>query len=433
VQDIKERYKKKQPILIGTISVETSELLSGILTANGIKHEVLNAQQHERESDSITFAGQPGRVTIATTRAGRGTDIKLAAESVEAGGLYVLGTERHESRRIDNQLRGRSGRQGDPGESRFYISLEDELIRNFAGDKVKNVMMSWAKMSEDDTIESSAISKRIEYAQEMVEKRNADIRKHILEYDDVLNQQRIVIYAYRRSVLEGSKAIFELVKDFLSAAVQDICAQSITSRTISPAERQSVYERMSELLNIQICELEAQNFSAVEAVLQADMINYVLMRYQLFMQYDSDKYGMPVDCADDAQESVVMQTKEQIKADMLQGAQKWLMLEIIDESWKQHMLNLDQLKEGIGLRGWGQKNPLIEYKKEAFAMFAGMMRHIRWEIAYNIFRLDVQRFDEHAFEVKRMRELEQINLNTSGDGDGSAPRASRAERRRKKK
>jgi len=438
VQDIKERYKKKQPILIGTISVETSELLSGILTANGIKHEVLNAKQHERESDIITFAGQPGRVTIATNMAGRGTDIKLGIESVEAGGLYVLGTERHESRRIDNQLRGRSGRQGDPGESRFYISLEDELIRNFAGDKVKNIMMTWAKMSEDDTIESSAISKRIEYAQEMVEKRNAEIRKHILEYDDVLNQQRIVVYAYRRSVLEGSKAIFDLVKDFLSAAVQDICSQTIVSRAVSPDERESLYERISTLLNIKKCELEEQKFSSLESTLQSDLVNYVLMRYQLFMQYDSKKYGTPIDCSDDVQESVqeggVTQTQDQIKSDLLQGAQKWLMLEIIDESWKQHMLNLDQLKEGIGLRGWGQKNPLIEYKKEAFAMFSGMMRHIRWEIAYNIFRLDVQRFDEHAFEVKRMRELEQINLNLSGgDGDEQVSRASRAERRRKKK
>ena len=438
VQDIKERYKKKQPILIGTISVETSELLSGILTANSIKHEVLNAKQHERESDIITFAGQPGRVTIATNMAGRGTDIKLGVESVEAGGLYVLGTERHESRRIDNQLRGRSGRQGDPGESRFYISLEDELIRNFAGDKVKNIMMSWAKMSEDDTIESSAISKRIEYAQEMVEKRNAEIRKHILEYDDVLNQQRIVVYAYRRSVLEGSKAIFDLVKDFLSAAVQDICSQTIVSRSVSPAERESLYERISTLLNIKKCELDEQKFSLVESTLQSDLVNYVLMRYQLFMQYDSKKYGTPIDCSDDVQESVqegdITQTKDQIKSDLLQGAQKWLMLEIIDESWKQHMLNLDQLKEGIGLRGWGQKNPLIEYKKEAFTMFSGMMRHIRWEIAYNIFRLDVQRFDEHAFEVKRMRELEQINLNLNGgDGDEQVNRASRAERRRKKK
>ena len=193
VEDVKERHKKGQPVLIGTIAIETSELLSDILTANGIPHDVLNAKQHQREAEIVAHAGEPGHVTIATNMAGRGTDIKLTPESVEAGGLYILGTERHESRRIDNQLRGRSGRQGDPGESRFYISFEDDLIRIFAGDTLKKNMERFG-MKEDEIIESTLVSKTIESAQEKVEKHNFEIRKHLIEYDDVLNQQRIVVY-----------------------------------------------------------------------------------------------------------------------------------------------------------------------------------------------------------------------------------------------
>src|SRR3990167_2151698 len=219
--DVIERFKKKQPVLIGTVAVETSELLSNVLTSAGIPHSVLNAKYHEKEDEIIEHAGEPGRVTIATNMAGRGTDIKLKPESVEAGGLYILGTERHESRRIENQLRGRSGRQGDQGESRFYISLEDDLIRRFAGDTLKG-RMEWAGMKDDEVIESRFVSKTIERAQEKVEKHNFEIRKHLLEYDDVLNQQRSVIYNYRRDILEGEERIYELARELVIRAVQDI-------------------------------------------------------------------------------------------------------------------------------------------------------------------------------------------------------------------
>jgi preprotein translocase subunit SecA len=214
VEDIGQRHQKGQPVLIGTIAIETSELLSAILSSHGIRHEVLNAKQHQREAEIIELAGQAGRVTIATNMAGRGTDIKLSEESRAAGGLYILGTERHESRRIDNQLRGRSGRQGDPGESRFYLSLEDDLIRIFGKDTLKKQML-WLGMKEDEIIESRFVSKAIENAQERVEKHNFEIRKHLLEYDDVLNQQRVVIYIYRRDALEGENRIYELIRDMI--------------------------------------------------------------------------------------------------------------------------------------------------------------------------------------------------------------------------
>ncbi|KKR96757.1 MAG: Protein translocase subunit SecA [candidate division TM6 bacterium GW2011_GWE2_41_16] len=428
--DVKERYKKKQPVLIGTVAIETSEYLSAVLRASGIPHDVLNAKQHEREGEIIASAGQPGRVTIATNMAGRGTDIKLTPESVQAGGLYVLGTERHEARRIDNQLRGRSGRQGDPGESRFYISLEDELIRNFAGDSIKNTMQNYFKMTEDDIIESKSISKRIEAAQEKVEKRNSDIRKHILEYDDVLNQQRTVVYSYRRSVLEGAKAIFDLAQDFISEAIADIAAQTLISRKVEPAEKQTFFERIADVLNIKVCELEEQKFPSVTSVaLQSDVLNYVLMRYVLFMRYDSEKYGQPVECSDSTESKNEIISQNNIRSDMLQTAQRWLMLEFIDEAWKQHMLNLDQLKEGIGLRGWGQKNPLIEYKREAFAMFIDMMRSVRYQIAHSIFRIDVQKFDEHALEIRRRQELERIRL-ANMNKESSSPRRNPQKRKK---
>src|SRR5579872_2634870 len=249
IEDIQERHKKGQPVLIGTIAIETSELLSAILTANGIAHDVLNAKQHEREAEIVAHAGEPGRITIATNMAGRGTDIKLTPESLEAGGLYILGTERHESRRIDNQLRGRSGRQGDPGESRFYISLEDDLVRIFAGDSLKK-KMEFFGMKEDEIIESRMVSRTIERAQERVEKHNYDTRKHLLEYDDVLNQQRIVIYNYRRDALEGEQRIYELVRDFIVVTVEDLIAHNMPSRVFITSQAAKIYEAVEYLTGL---------------------------------------------------------------------------------------------------------------------------------------------------------------------------------------
>jgi preprotein translocase subunit SecA len=394
--DVLERHRKGQPVLIGTIAIETSELLSAILKSKNVPHEVLNAKQHQREAEIVEFAGRPGQVTIATNMAGRGTDIKLNADSIKAGGLYILGTERHESRRIDNQLRGRSGRQGDPGESRFYISLEDDLIRIFAGDTLKKNMQRFG-MQEDEVIESAFVSKTIERSQEKVEKHNFEIRKHLLEYDDVLNQQRMVIYKYRREVLEGEENIYQLVRDLLVDAVQDAVEHFCPGRTIQPGSVQGIFEALHSMTGLPLKDFESAGISTQNSdMLTKDVTNFLLESYQLF--------------------------RGQQKQEVIQNAEKWLLLETIDQSWKQHMLNLDHLKEGINLRSWGQKNPLIEYKKEAFAMFKDMMQQIRADIVYHIFHLNMERFDEHKLEQKREQELEEIDLRSADhsedDGHG---------------
>ncbi len=394
-QDVLERHKNGQPVLIGTVAIETSELLSKILKTKGIPHDVLNAKQHQREAEIIAHAGDPGRVTIATNMAGRGTDIKLTADSLKAGGLYVLGTERHESRRIDNQLRGRSGRQGDQGESRFYISLEDSLIRIFGGSLKKT--MQRLGMKEDEVIESKFVSKTIERAQEKVEKHNFEIRKHLLEYDDVLNQQRIVVYDYRRDALEGEQRIYELIRDFVIKIVQDLLGNLGVKRSITKEVVTKIYASLAQLTGLQMQEFASAGFNEKNSdLLKKDIIDFLLSRYDLY--------------------------RRQQKEDVLKQAEKWLVLETIDQAWKQHMLNLDHLKEGIGLRGWGQKNPLIEYKREAFAMFREMMTLIYWDVVRHIFHINLERFDEREFEKRRVAELDHLNL-VSGQAaaDAQAP------------
>lgn len=398
--DIKERHKKGQPVLIGTVAIETSELLSNVMKAAGIPHEVLNAKQHAREAEIIEFAGHPGRVTIATNMAGRGTDIKLAQESKDAGGLYILGTERHESRRIDNQLRGRSGRQGDTGASRFYISLEDDLIRIFAGDGLKQNMQRFG-MQEDEIIESRFVSKTIERAQEKVEKQNFETRKHLLEYDDVLNQQRTVVYAYRSDVLGGPDRIYELVRDFIIKIVQETVFAHCQKHAITPAQVAAVYDTLSGITGLKKEDYEKAGIGTQNVeVFKKDIINFLLLRYDLF--------------------------RNQKNQEMIQHAEKWMILEVIDQAWKQHMLNLDHLKEGIGLRGWGQKTPIIEYKREAFDMFRDMMNQIRYDIVRHIFHLNLEQFDEHALEARRQKELDELNM-VSGDGDQEPKQAQRDE------
>jgi len=391
VQDVKERHAKGQPILIGTIAIETSELLSNILRSEGLPHDVLNAKQHEREAEIVAHAGEPGHITIATNMAGRGTDIKLTPESVKAGGLYILGTERHESRRIDNQLRGRSGRQGDPGDSRFYISLEDNLIRIFAGDTLKKNMERFG-MAEDEIIESKMVSKTIERAQEKVEKHNFEIRKHLIEYDDVLNQQRISVYGYRLNILQGEAQIYDLVRDLILGAVRDVVAWNCQNRSISKTQADSIIVELTKMTGLQKSMFDKVTFSMASSdAFETDLSNYLLEEYALYR-------------------------KNQPESTILQ-AEKWLMLETIDQAWKQHMLNLDNLKEGIGLRSWGQKNPLVEYKREAFAMFQDMMSSVRQDIVRHIFHLNLERFNAHELEKKRERELEQLNM-ISGETTG---------------
>jgi preprotein translocase subunit SecA len=402
VDDIKERHAKGQPVLIGTVAVEKSEKLSDYLKARGVPHDVLNAKNHAREADIVATAGEPGHVTIATNMAGRGTDIKLTPESKEAGGLYILGTERHESRRIDNQLRGRSGRQGDPGESRFYISLEDDLIRRFAGENLQARMMRWSDMKEDDVIEDKTISKIIEYAQEKIEKQNFDIRKNTLEYDDVLNQQRKVIYSQRRDILEGQEHIYDLVRDLIVGSIQTVFAELVPARSINEEQAKSVYTALSRLTALPIELFEKENFVLSNSEnLKQDITNFILLQYDLY--------------------------REQEKVEVVQDAERWLMLETIDQAWKQHMLNLDNLREGIGLRGYGQKNPLTEYKREAFDMFQDMMNQVRMEAVHHIFHLNLEHFNHQELEHRRERELEDLNFAGSDSGEGAVHQVVRAE------
>lgn len=389
IEDIKERHEKGQPVLIGTIAIETSELLSALLTSHGIKHDVLNAKQHEREAEIVAHAGQAGRITIATNMAGRGTDIKLTPESIMAGGLYILGTERHESRRIDNQLRGRSGRQGDPGESRFYISLEDDLVRIFAGESLKNKMVFFG-MQEDEIIESRMVSKTIERAQERVEKHNFDNRKHLLEYDDVLNQQRIVIYNHRLDALEGENRIYELIRDFIITIVQELVAYNAPTKNITADQIAKVYEALEYMTGLKLKDFDASGIGTANVeVFEKDLINFLLERYELYRKQHNEA--------------------------MIKTAEKWLVLETIDKAWRQHMLNLDHLKEGIGLRGWGQKNPLIEYKREAFDIFREMMTHIRFDVVHHIFHVNLTQFNTEQLEERRNEELEHLNFSGTGD------------------
>ncbi len=396
VADLVERYKKGQPVLIGTIAIETSELLSAILTAHGIKHQVLNAKQHQREAEIVELAGQAGHITIATNMAGRGTDIKLSEASREAGGLYILGTERHESRRIDNQLRGRAGRQGDPGESRFYISLEDDLIRVFAGDAFKK-RMEWLGMKDDEIIESKAVSRAIELAQERVEKHNYEQRKHLIEYDDVLNQQRVVVYQYRRDALEGEEQVFTLVRAMIKNLITDLLTVvGQGKRTLSDAHVAEVINQLVAMTRLPESMFAAcAQFRSVPQLENA-LSELLLEQYQLFRH---------------------------THADITKQAEKWVLLETIDEAWKQHMLNLDHLKEGIGLRGWGQKNPLIEYKREAFGMFKEMMDTIRMHVVRAIFHITVEHINTHDIETRRQRELAVLNLVSAGSPTGDLERS----------
>lgn len=397
VTDVKERYQKKQPVLIGTVAVETSERLSAALSAAKIPHEVLNAKQHEREAEIIAHAGEPGKITIATNMAGRGTDIKLTEESKNTGGLYILGTERHESRRIDNQLRGRSGRQGDQGESRFYISLEDSVIRIFGGN-IKEYMMGIGGMKEDEIIEHPWVSKAIEMAQEKVEKHNFEIRKHLLEYDDVLNQQRIVIYNYRKDALEGENRVSELIEEFITKAVEDTFSLFSHKHQISSEERDQILQKMSDLTAISKEELASRTASSVSEQFQREILEFLFYTYTMH------------------------HTEE--KKDMIRRAEKWFVLKTIDHAWKNHMLNLDHLKEGIGLRGWGQKNPLIEYKREAFAMFREMITDIRYDIVKMIFRANFATFDESAIKIRMEEELGDMEFSsaqTIESSSGTAP------------
>jgi preprotein translocase subunit SecA len=390
-KEIKALNEKGQPVLVGTISVEKSERLSALLKKMGVKHEVLNAKNHEREAHIVAQAGRKGAVTVSTNMAGRGTDILLGgnpdfllddllrkagktpemlspeelernkeqvrreieaerAEVIAAGGLHILGTERHESRRIDNQLRGRAGRQGDPGSSRFYLSLQDDLLRIFGGDRMQNLMLRLG-MEEDVPIESKLITSRIAAAQKAVEAQHFASRKHVLEYDDVMNKQRQAVYSMRRQLLEGDnqgQRISDIVNGIVGSFIDQFCPESVRSDQYDLAGLQTA------VLNQFGIKLDIEAGSNAERGEIERQINEVLQ----------ERYA---------------EKERMIGADNLRQAERIIMLNVVDNQWKDHLLSMDHLKEGIGLRGYGQKDPLIEYKKESFTMFQDMMDRIEDE------------------------------------------------------
>ncbi|MFW6268881.1 MAG: preprotein translocase subunit SecA [Bacillota bacterium] len=362
VEDIVNRYEKGQPVLVGTVSVEKSEVLSRKLKKQGIPHNVLNAKNHEREAEIIKDAGQKNSVTIATNMAGRGTDIVLGEGVVDLGGLHVIGTERHESRRIDNQLRGRSGRQGDPGSSQFYVSLEDDLMRLFAADSV-GALLEKVGMDDGQVIENTMIVKAINKAQKKVESKNFDIRKNILRYDDILNKQREVIYEQRRKVLFAEE-MEDIVLNMLDQSVEDIIDMYL-SEDIHPDDWD--FEGL-------FTHLQQFNFP-------------VKLEKEMFKEKSKKEVK---EYLKELGHRTYKEKKEDLGSDMMNDLSRKIALKIIDRKWMSHLDNMEQLRQGIGLRAYGQKDPLTEYKFESYDMFNEMTSSIREDIAQNIFSVEVK-------------------------------------------
>ncbi len=376
IEDIAERHEQGQPVLVGTISIERSEILSRLLSKRGVKHEVLNAKQHEREAHIIEKAGQAGAVTIATNMAGRGVDIVLGEGVTDVGGLHVLGTERHEARRIDNQLRGRSGRQGDPGSSQFYISLEDDLMRLFAKDRIAG-LMERMNFPEDIPIEHPLINRAIETAQKQVEQQNFGIRKHVLEYDDVMNTQRELIYKERDQMLGG-----EDIHEHVVESIESIISESVSlyvNREIHPEEWDI------DGLMTYIDQLYPVSFSkdAVDAADSPEQINMMFV--------------------DDAKAALERREAE-VGSDLFRQIERMVMLNVIDGRWREHLYEMDYLREGIGLRAIGQRDPLVEYKNEGFSMFSAMIDSIKEDFVRIIYHLQVSAAEAETAPVERARQ-----------------------------
>ena len=367
VRNAVERHQTGQPILIGTTSITQSEELSDMLLRSGVPHKVLNAKHHEKEAEIVADAGQMGMVTIATNMAGRGTDITLGEGVPELGGLAILGTERHESRRIDNQLRGRAGRQGDPGSSQFFLSLEDDLMRIFGADNITGIMDKLG-MEEDEPIEHSLITKSIERAQKKVEDHNYNIRKYVLEYDDVMNQQREVLYEQRRRILRN-----ESLRDTINEMIDKLVTESVDAyadEKLYPEEwdYEGLYKHLS------------QYFLTEEIMSSQDMEEYSRQELlERLLEIAHAEYQDRVDMLGDA---------------MFGQLEKAIMLRVVDNKWMEHLDNMDMLREGIGLRAYGQKNPLVEYKFEAFEMFQNMVAAIQDETIMALYKIRAQLIQE---------------------------------------
>jgi preprotein translocase subunit SecA len=391
VEDISERNELGQPILVGTVSVDVSERLSALLKRRGIAHNVLNAKQHEREAEIIAGAGERGAVTIATNMAGRGTDIKLGEGVSELGGLYVLGTERHEARRIDNQLRGRSGRQGDPGESRFYLSFEDELLRLFGGQKMQGIIERIG-LEEDVPIEAGMISNSVRRAQEQVESRNFQMRKRILEYDDVLNKQREVIYAIRRDILMGEDVD---TKAYVEDVLTDVVSEYVS---------ENVYPEDWDLdaLTVEVNRFYPStiDFKAIdiESITAAEILAMVLQDADERLEERKVEWD---------ERTAELERRGLARGDgvaTFEEAERRTLLSVVDSRWREHLYEMDYLREGIGWRGLSQRDPLVEYKREGFDIFQEMERGLKADYVTYIYRV----------ENIKVREEEMQQLSYSG-------------------
>lgn len=382
-QRIKEMHATGQPVLVGTIAIEKSEYLSALLTREGVAHEVLNAKHHEKEAAIIAKAGQKNAVTIATNMAGRGTDIKLGEGVRELGGLCIIGSERHEARRIDNQLRGRAGRQGDPGVSQFYVSLEDELMRRFGGDKLKG-MMDTLGLPEDQPIQNALISRTIESAQSKIEGYNFDVRKHVLDYDDVMNKQREVVYKKRKEILEMNEArneVLAYIEEQIERIVSVHCVEDEFNWNLEGIanEMQDIFlfgaehKKKLETLRSDKAKNEAEKITAIS--------EYLL--------------GIA--------KEMYIQKEREIGTEAMRQIEKAIILQTVDTLWMNHLDEIDYLRQGIGLRGYGQRDPLIEYKKEAFHMFSHLMENIRSTIVHTIFKISIVSTEKQ--EIKNEQNL----------------------------
>ena len=390
---IEECHKKGQPVLVGTISIESSELISQVLHSKGIKHEVLNAKNHAREAEIVALAGQKGGVTIATNMAGRGTDIKLTPETKALGGLFIIGTERHESRRIDNQLRGRSGRQGDPGKSKFFLSLEDDLMRIFGSDRIKGIMTRLG-MKEDEPIEHSMINNAIAKAQKKVETHNFDIRKHLLDFDNVMNEQRKVIYKIRRDIL-NDEANKDLIHDFIEEVSYTLGSE------LKPEKKASLREYPWDEINQTVRNL-----------------------------FSTDKTLNPEQCASEAQSDIgeyiknkgIESLEEKFSSfdpEQVKFTFREVLLATFDQFWKDHLLAMDHLKEGINLRSYGQKDPLVEYKREAFTIYENMKYAIKKAVVERVCHIKLMTKEEIEAVHREQEKILEAQLKAHQEAEAS--------------
>lgn len=400
IDEIADCHKRGQPTLVGTITVEVSELLSRMLKRRGIPHNVLNAKQHKSEAEIVQRAGQPGAVTIATNMAGRGTDIKLGKGVVDLGGLHIIGTERHESRRIDLQLRGRSGRQGDPGSSRFYLSLEDDLMRLFGSDRVAAIMDRMG-VAEGEVITAGMVTRAISNSQKKVETRNYGIRKHLLEYDDVMNQQRQVVYDMRNQSLHGEnmkETVMEFIEDFIDDDLNDYI-----DNNVSEWDWNTLRQNFASYLMVDVNMKAVIDESGNTDITVDDVRDYILEQAQ-------SMYA--------ARESL-------IPSDVMRKFERYVILRTIDEKWKDHLYAMDQVREGINLRAYGQKDPLLEYKSEGFKLFQSMMKDLTKSSIQRLFRTQIQGVEQAPGTVQqRARNVQIQHQDTTGMGFAGQPERS---------